>query len=73
MTSTWANYSRWGKKNLSETHSRFHIRKIPNILYILYTISQAKKLGLGDFAGGLVARTPDSQHRGPGSDPWLEN
>lgn len=61
------------KKNLSVTHSRFHIRKIPNTLYILYTISQVEKVGLGDFAGGLAATTPDSQRRGLGSDPWSGN
>ena len=28
---------------------------------------------IGDFSGGLVAKTPRGQRRGPRFDPWSEN
>ena len=32
-----------------------------------------KKAGFGDFPGGAVVKTPCSQYRGPGFDPWSGN
>ena len=34
---------------------------------------QKTKMGLRDFPGGLAAKTPRSQRRGPGFDPWWGN
>ena len=40
-------------------------------LNILVTV--ISKNGLRDFPGGPVGKTPCSQCRGPGFNPWLEN
>jgi len=32
-----------------------------------------KNIGRGNFPGGLVAKIPCFQCRGPGFDPWLGN
>ena len=41
------------------------------ILALIYLFF--KKYSLGDFPGGTVAKTPCSQCRGPGFDPWPGN
>ena len=40
---------------------------------IQYDWRPNKRGHLGDFTGNPVARTPCSQCRGPGLDPWSEN
>ena len=36
-------------------------------------VKKKKKMKMRDFAGGPVAKTPSSQCRGPGFDPWSGN
>ena len=40
---------------------------------MVYTQDPVINSPLGDFPGGPVAKTPRSQCRGPGFDPWLGN
>ena len=37
------------------------------------SVSSSAKHGLQDFPGGPVAKTPSSECRGPGLDPWSGN
>jgi len=45
-----------------QTHVQFQIE-----------VSTMKNIGRGNFPGGLVAKIPCFQCRGPGFDPWLGN
>ena len=38
-------------------------------IYVLITLFKSN----GDFPGGAVGKTPGSQHRRPGFDPWSGN
>ena len=51
--------SPWGHEEL-DTTERLHFQAI-------------LRMQRGDFSGGAVAKTPCSQGRGPGFNPWSEN
>ena len=42
------------------------------LMYISLGVSETKNLSW-DFPGGPTVKTPSSQCRGPGLDPWLGN
>ena len=56
----------WRRKTRGE---EMKIRRIENS-FKKFCCEGSKKWGLGDFPGGPVARTPHSQCRRPGFDPW---
>ena len=51
--------SPWGREE-ADTTERLHFQAI-------------LRMQRGDFPGGAVAKTPCSQGRGPGFNPWSEN
>ena len=55
------------------THVEHRLRDtLPFIIFGTLLDKPSSEL-LGDFPGGPVAKTPHSQYRGPGFDPWSRN